>query len=123
VEDCGTMINPMIVEGQIIGGAAQAIGMVFYEQIVHDDRGQPLTTSLMDYLLPTAKEVAPVEIVHLHNPSKFLPGGVKPLGESAMVSLPGALLNAVNDALAHLDVFITDVPVTPERILDAITAS
>jgi carbon-monoxide dehydrogenase large subunit len=123
VEDCGTMINPKIVEGQIIGGAAQAIGMVFYEQIVFDDRGQPLTTSLMDYLLPTAKEVAPVEIVHLDNPSKFLPGGIKPLGESAMVSLPGALLNAVNDALAPHGVFITDVPATPERILDAMASA
>jgi CO/xanthine dehydrogenase Mo-binding subunit len=123
VEDCGTMINPMIVEGQIIGGAVQAIGMAFYEQIVFDDNGQPLTTSLMDYLLPTAKEAAPVEIVHLDNPSKFLPGGIKPLGESAMVSLPGALVNAVNDAVAHLGVFITDVPCTPERILDAIAAA
>jgi carbon-monoxide dehydrogenase large subunit len=123
VEDCGTMINPMIVEGQIIGGAAQAIGMMFYEQIVIDDRGQPLTTSLMDYLLPTVREVAPVDITHLHNPSKFTPGGMKGLGESAMVSVPGALLNAVNDALAHLGVFITDVPMTPERLLDAIASA
>jgi carbon-monoxide dehydrogenase large subunit len=123
VEDCGTMINPMIVEGQIVGGAAQAIGMMFYEQIVTDDAGQPLTTSFMDYLVPTVGEVAPVEIHHLINPSQFTPGGMKGLGESAMVSLPGALLNAVNDALAPLGVFMTEVPLTPERLVDAIAAA
>jgi carbon-monoxide dehydrogenase large subunit len=123
VEDCGPMINPMIVEGQIRGGIAQAIGMMLYEEIVFDDRGQPLTTSLMDYLVPTAREIPPIEIVHLENPSQFTPAGIKGLGESAMVSLPGAIMNAVNDALAPLGAFIGRVPITPERLVEAISSA
>ena len=120
VEDCGVMINPMIVDGQIMGGIAQAIGLALYEEVVYDEQAQPLTTSFMDYLLPVASQIPPVDIRHIETPSKFTPAGIKGLGESAMVSLPGAILNGVNDALAPLGVFIDQVPITPERVRAAI---
>ncbi len=120
VEDCGTMINPMIVEGQIRGGVAQGIGMALLEELVHDEIGQLLTTSFADYLVPSAHEVAPVEFEHLESPSRHTPGGVKGMGESGLIASPAALLNAVNDAIAPFGAVIRDTPVTPERVLRAI---
>jgi carbon-monoxide dehydrogenase large subunit len=122
VEDCGTMINPMIVEGQLRGGITQAIGATFLEEIVYDEQGQLLTTTFMDYLIPTASEVPPIEIIHIETPSKVTAGGVKGMGESAMIAAPAALVNAVNDALEPLGVYLTEVPLTPDRILSAIAA-
>ncbi|MBM3679409.1 MAG: xanthine dehydrogenase family protein molybdopterin-binding subunit, partial [Actinobacteria bacterium] len=123
VEDCGPMINPMIVEGQIRGGVAQAIGGALLEEMVYDDNGQLLTTTLMDYVLPTAVEVPAIEIHHLETPSEITPGGIKGMGESAMIAAPYALLGAVNDALAPLGALVLRLPVTPERVLDAIAAA
>jgi carbon-monoxide dehydrogenase large subunit len=120
VEDCGTMINPMIVEGQVRGGIAQAIGQAYLEEIVYDDQGQMLTTTYMDYLVPTAAEVPDIEIVHLQSPCAFSPGGIKGMGECGMISAPAALVGAVNDAIAPLGALIEHTPVTPERILIAL---
>lgn len=120
VEDCGRMINPMIVEGQIRGGVAQAIGMTLLEELVHDGEGQLVTTTLMDYLLPTSIDVPDIKIAHLETPSDLVPGGVKGMGESAMISAPAAILGAVNDALALVDASLEDFPASPQRIFDAL---
>jgi carbon-monoxide dehydrogenase large subunit len=120
VEDCGTVINPMIVEGQIRGGVVQAIGLALYERIVYDEAGQPLTTTYLDYLVPPVSVAPPIEIAHLETPSAVTPSGAKGMGESTMVSVPAAVLNAVNDAVAPLGARITHLPATPERVLAAI---
>jgi CO/xanthine dehydrogenase Mo-binding subunit len=88
--------------------------------MVYDDDGQLLTTTFMDYLLPTASEVPPIEIIHLETPSQTTAGGIKGMGESAMIAAPAAIVGAVNDALAPLGAALTEVPVTPQRVLSAI---
>jgi carbon-monoxide dehydrogenase large subunit len=120
-EDCGNMINPMVVEGQIAGGVVQGIGGVFYENFVYDDNGNPLTTTFLDYLLPTAAEVPDIEYGHVITPSTT-PGGFKPMGEGGAIVAPPALLNAVQDALAPFGARVTTQPVTPEVVLDLIAA-
>ncbi|HKP18544.1 MAG TPA: molybdopterin cofactor-binding domain-containing protein [Gaiellaceae bacterium] len=120
VEDCGTMINPTIVEGQLRGGITQAIGAAFLEEMTYDEHGQLLTSTFMDYLIPTASEAPEVEIIHIETPAKTTAGGVKGMGESAMIAAPAALVNAVNDALEPFGAFLTDVPLTPDRVLSAI---
>jgi carbon-monoxide dehydrogenase large subunit len=120
VEDCGQMINPMVVEGQIRGGIAQAIGSTLLEELVHDENGQLTTTTFMDYLLPTASDVPDIEIKHLQTPSDLVPGGIKGMGESAMISAPAAVIGAVNDALACRDIFLTEFPLSPQRIFAAL---
>ena len=120
VEDCGQMINPMIVEGQIRGGIAQAIGMTLLEELVHDENGQLVTTTFMDYLLPTASDIPDIEIAHLQTPSDLVPGGIKGMGESAMISAPAAIVGAVNDALACLDIAIEQFPISPERVFQSL---
>lgn len=121
VEDCGKMINPMIVEGQIRGGMAQAVGMTLLEELIYDDNGQLITTTFQDYLLPTALDIPDIEIKHLETPSSLVPGGIKGMGESAMISAPAAVAGAVNDALAALGVSIERFPASPQRIFDAIS--
>jgi len=120
VEDCGKMINPMIVEGQIRGGMAQGVGMILLEEILYDERGQLLTTTFQDYLLPTACDVPDIDIRHLETPSQLVPGGIKGMGESAMISTPAAVACAVNDAIAHLGARIDQFPATPQRVFEAI---
>jgi CO/xanthine dehydrogenase Mo-binding subunit len=120
VEDCGVLINPTIVEGQVHGGIAQAIGQAFYEELVYDTDGQLLTATLADYLPPTACEVPPIEILHLETPSPFTAGGVKGCGEAAMTGAPAAFLCAVNDALTPLGAELTELPITPQRIIAAL---
>jgi aerobic carbon-monoxide dehydrogenase large subunit len=116
VEDSGRIINPMIVEGQAIGGVAQGLGAALLEEIVHGDGGQPLTGSLMDYVIPTAVEMSPVEVMHLVEPSPSTLGGFKGVGEGGTIGAPAAIANAVADALAPLRVEITELPITPERL-------
>jgi carbon-monoxide dehydrogenase large subunit len=118
-EDCGQMINPNVVEGQIAGGVIQGIGGVFYEHMKYDEDGNPTTTTFMDYLLPTAAEAPDVEYGHVVTPG-LTPGGHKGLGEGGAIAAPAALLNAVRDALAPLGVSVTDQPVTPDRILELV---
>jgi carbon-monoxide dehydrogenase large subunit len=120
VEDCGTIINPMVVDGQIQGGVAQGIGMALYEQALYDENGQFLTGTLMDYLLPTTVDVPRVEIGHIESPSPLTPGGIKGMGEGGAIAPPAAIANAVADALATFGARVNAVPLTPERILSFI---
>lgn len=120
VEDCGQMINPMIVEGQIRGGMAQAIGSTLLEELVYDDNGQLTTTTFMDYLLPTSVDIPDVEIRHFETPSSLVPGGIKGMGESAMISAPAAVACAVSDALACFGVEFEQFPLSPERVFKAL---
>jgi carbon-monoxide dehydrogenase large subunit len=115
--DCGKVINPLIVDGQVHGGVAQGIGGALYEELVYDEHGQLLTGSLMDYLVPTAMEVPPIETVHLEYPSPRNPLGVKGLGEGGAISPPAAIANAIEDALEPWGVRITETPVSPARLL------
>ena len=117
VEDCGTMLNPLIVEGQIQGGVAQGIGMALYEHAIYDEYGQFLTGTLMDYLIPTAADVPQVEIAHLESPSPYVPSGIKGMGEGGAIAPPAAIANAVSDALRPFGVQVNTVPVTPEQVL------
>jgi carbon-monoxide dehydrogenase large subunit len=120
VEDCGRLINPAIVDGQVRGGVAQGIGGALYEECVYDGTGQLLTTSLADYLVPTTAEVPDIQVDHLETPSPFTVGGFKGVGEAGTAGAPGAILNAVNDALLPFGARITRQPITPERILLAL---
>lgn len=123
VEDCGQMINPMVVEGQIRGGVGQAIGSCLLEEIVHDEHAQIMSTTYMDYLLPTAMDIPDIEIEHLRTPSDLVPGGIKGMGESAMISAPAAVVGAVNDALACFGICIENFPISPERVFAALAAA
>ncbi|HEX4658977.1 MAG TPA: xanthine dehydrogenase family protein molybdopterin-binding subunit [Streptosporangiaceae bacterium] len=118
-EDCGNMINPMVVEGQIAGGVAQGIGGVFYERFAYDEDGNPLTTTFLDYQLPTAAEVPDFEYGHVVTPAPT-PGGFKGMGEGGAIASPAALINAVRDALRPFGARITAQPLTPEAIVRAI---
>jgi carbon-monoxide dehydrogenase large subunit len=126
VHDCGTMLNPAIVDGQIRGGVAQGIGGALYEEISYSPEGQPLTTSFMDYLLPTAAETPPIVIEHFESPSPTTALGVKGVGESGPIGPPAAITNAIADALAAWDIEIDATPVTPtvvRRLIRAAEAS
>jgi len=114
VEDCGTVVNPMIVDGQVHGGVAQGIGGALYEHLVYDASGQLLTTSLMDYLLPGATETPAIEVVHLESPSPHTPGGWKGMGEGGSINAPAAVVSAVNDALRPLGVVANRTPLSPD---------
>jgi carbon-monoxide dehydrogenase large subunit len=120
VEDGGTMVNPMIVDGQICGGTAQGIGTCLYEATPFDLQGQPLASTLIDYILPGATEVPNVRIFHMETPSPHTEFGVKGIGEGGAVGPPAALLCAINDALRSKGVAIHELPVTPGRILAAL---
>ena len=113
-EDCGVLINPMIVEGQVVGGIAQGIGAVLLEEIVYDSEGQLLTGTFMDYLIPSASEVPSVAITHLVTPSTVHELGTKGAGEGGTIGATAALANAIADALSLSDVRL---PLTPDRII------
>ncbi len=115
-EDCGPMINPSVVEGQIAGGVVQGIGGVLYEHLVYDDDGNPLATSFVDYLVPSAAEVPPIEYGHIETPSPG-PGGFKGVGEGGAIGAPPAVVNAVADALSPFGVTITRLPLSPSAIV------
>jgi carbon-monoxide dehydrogenase large subunit len=123
VEDCGTILNPTIVDGQIQGGVAQGIGGALYEEIVYDENGQLLTGTLMDHLPPTAADVPRVDIAHIETPSPHTAGGMKGMGEGGVIAAPAAIANAVADALSDLSPRVNRVPLTPERVLAMIDAS
>jgi carbon-monoxide dehydrogenase large subunit len=118
-EDCGPMINPSVVEGQIAGGVVQGIGGALFEHFVYDDDGNPLTTSLMDYLMPSAAEVPSIEYGHIETPSPG-PGGYKGVGEGGAIGAPPAVVNAVADALAPFGVEFTRLPLSPQRIVETL---
>lgn len=120
VEDGGTLVNPMIVDGQVLGGAAQGIGTALYEEMPFDEQGQPLAGTLADYLLPGATEVPDIDIVHMETPSPWTRFGQKGIGESGAIGPPAAIVNAINDALARLGAELTELPATPARVLAAL---
>ena len=123
VEDGGRLVNPMIVDGQIWGGAAQGIGTALYEEMPYDASGQPMAPTLGDYLLPGFTEVPEIDIHHMMTPSPHTEFGVKGLGEGGAIAPPAALGNAINDALKGLGAEIGETPMTPRRILEAIRAA
>jgi carbon-monoxide dehydrogenase large subunit len=120
-EDCGVMINPSVVEGQIAGGAVQGIGGALLEDFVYDDNGNPLTSTLVDYLLPTATDVPDIEYGHVETPGST-PGDYKGVGEGGAIGAPAAVANAVNDALSLVGASVAIAPFTPGRIVDALAA-
>jgi carbon-monoxide dehydrogenase large subunit len=121
VDDCGRVVNPALVEAQVHGGIAQGIGGALWERSVHDDLGQLVTATLMDYAVPTAAGLPFLEVHHLESPAPHIPGGFKGAGEAGTTGAPAAILNAVNDALAPLGAVLTEQPLTPERVWRAIT--
>jgi carbon-monoxide dehydrogenase large subunit len=116
VEDCGKVVNPMIVDAQVIGGVAQGIGSALYEHLRYDENGQLLTTSFMDYLVPTATEVPKLEIGHMETLTPLTVMGVKGMGEGGAIAPPAAIANAVADALAPFGAKVTELPLDPERV-------
>jgi len=120
VEDCGTRVNPMVVEGQTLGGVAQGIGTALYEESPFDPNGQPLASTLADYLLPGPTEIPAIRIYHLETPSPYTEFGIKGMGEGGAIAPPAVIFNAVNDALRPLGVELTETPLTPRRLLEAL---
>jgi carbon-monoxide dehydrogenase large subunit len=116
VDDCGTMINPMVVEGQVHGGIAHGIGNALLEEVAYDDAGQLMTGTLMDYALPRASDVPALDVHHVVTPSPLNPLGVKGAGEGGTLPAPAAIANAVVDALWHLGVRHIDIPITPAKV-------
>jgi len=119
-EDCGTMINPMIVDGQVLGGIVQGIGTALYEEIPYDKRGQPLVSNLADYMVPCAPEIPNVRIEHLVTPALTTEYGVKGLGEGGAIAPPAAIANAVADAFADIRANFNETPLSPRRVSEAI---
>ena len=120
VHDCGTLINPTIVEGQIQGGVAQGIGGALYERLHFDDSGQLVNASFMDFLMPTSMEIPVIEIAHLETPSPLNPLGVKGVGEAGTIPVASLVAEALEDALAPLGVRIHEMPLSPGRIRELI---
>jgi carbon-monoxide dehydrogenase large subunit len=123
VEDGGVLLNPMIVDGQVIGGCAQGVGTALYEEMPFDAHGQPLASTLADYMLPGASEVPNARIDHMETPSPYSSYGQKGIGEGGAIGPPAAIANAVNDALRPLGVAMTQLPITPQRIVAAVLAA
>ncbi len=121
-EDCGPMINPAVVEGQIAGGTVQGIGGVLLENLAYDDDGNPVATTFIDYLLPTSAEVPEIEYGHVVTPGPG-PGGYKGVGEGGAIGAPPAVINAVADALAPFGVTITRLPLSPEAVVNLVDQS
>ncbi len=120
VEDGGKLLNPMIVDGQVLGGLAQGIGTALYEEMPYDEMGQPLAGTLADYLLPGSSDVPDARLEHMETLSPWTTFGQKGIGESGAIGPPGAIINAINDALASIGAEVMDLPATPERVLAAI---
>jgi carbon-monoxide dehydrogenase large subunit len=120
VEDCGTVINPMLVDEQIRGGIVQGIGAALWEHCLYDENGQLLNGNMADYLVPMSGEIPDIEVAHVQTPTKTSELGAKGVGEAGTAGAPGAVMNAINDALAPLGARVTAQPCTPERVLKAL---
>jgi len=120
VDDCGRILNPLLVEGQVHGGLAQGIAQALYEEVLYDGEGNPLTGSLMGYEMPSAAELPSFETAHTETPTPLNPLGAKGIGESATIGSTPAVQNAVIDAVSHLGIRHIDMPLTPERVWRAI---
>ena len=116
--DCGKVINPLVVEGQVVGGVAHGVGNALFERMVYDDNSQPQSTTFAEYLLTTAPHMPNVEVHHMETPSPLNPIGVKGAGEAGTNPAIAAIVNAVNDALMPFGVWITEAPITPQRIVE-----
>jgi carbon-monoxide dehydrogenase large subunit len=114
-EDCGRIINPMIVDGQVHGGVAQGIGAALYEEMIYDEDGQLVSASLIDYVIPSAVEIPEIDVVHIESQSAVA-GGFRGMGEGGTIGAPAAIANAIADALSAFDINISILPMTPERL-------
>lgn len=123
VEDGGVLVNPMIVDGQVLGGAAQGIGTALYEEMLYDAAGQPQASTLADYMLPGATEMPGIKVLHMETPSPYTRFGQKGIGEGGAIGPPAAIANAVNDALKGMGAEVCDLPINPRRVLQAIRAA
>jgi carbon-monoxide dehydrogenase large subunit len=117
--DCGVVVNPLLVEGQIAGGTAQGLGGILLEEIAYDPQGQLRSGSLADYLVPTANDVPDMALAHQHSPSPLNPLGVKGVGEGGAVAPPAAIANAVADALSPFGAEFNTTPIKPQQIVEA----
>ena len=122
-EDCGKLVNPLIVDGQVHGGVAQGIGAALYEEVVYDEQGQINTASLADYLVPSACEIPSMQVAHLESSSPTTLGGFRGMGEGGTIGAPAAVANAVADALSPLGIEVNELPITPERLFRLIEAA
>lgn len=122
VDDCGIQVNPMIVHGQILGGIVQGIGTALYEEVRYDEMGQPQASTLADYLVPGCGDIPNIRLFNFETASPFTRFGVKGVGEGGAIAPPAAIVNAVNDALRFFGAEVSEVPVSPSRILDALDA-
>jgi carbon-monoxide dehydrogenase large subunit len=120
VDDCGTIINPMLVDEQVRGGVVQGIGGALYEECLYDERGQYLNATMADYLTPMAMEMPDIEVGHVETPTKDSELGAKGVGEAGTTGAPAAIMNAINDAIQPFGKHVSDMPFTPERILKAL---
>jgi aerobic carbon-monoxide dehydrogenase large subunit len=120
VEDCGVMINPMIVDGQISGGVVQGIGTALFEEIPYSDNGQPLATTFADYMVPTASDIPTIRIYHMLTPATTTEYGVKGVGEGGAIAPPAAIANAIADAFREINIGVNETPLTSQRIVKAI---
>jgi len=123
VEDCGTVINPLIVEGQLHGGVALGVGNSYYEQLIYDENGQLLNASFADYLIPTAYEVPRMEIAHLETPSPLNPLGSKGVGEGGAIPVPAVFAQALEDALSDYGIEILETPLSPNKLFELLRKS
>ncbi len=121
--DCGNVINPMIVHGQVVGGVAHGLGNAIFEQLRFDENGQPLTTTFADYLLPMATDMPRVELRHSETPSPLNPIGVKGAGEGGTIAVIAAIASAIEDALTPFGARVSEMPITPERIVELVAAA
>jgi carbon-monoxide dehydrogenase large subunit len=123
MHDCGRVINPMVVEGQVVGGVIHGVGNAFFERMVYDDQAQPLSTHFGEYLLPLATDSPNVEILHMETPSPLNPLGLKGAGEGGTIPAVAALVSAVENALEPFGVHIAEAPITPHRIVALLDAA
>ena len=121
--DCGTMVNPLLVEAQVVGGVAQGLGTALFEEIPYDGNGQPLASTFLDYVIPGFTEVPDVRVLHMQTPSPHTRFGIKGMGEGGAIAPPAVIVNAINDALRGLGARVDRTPATPERVLQAIAAA
>ena len=123
VSDCGRLINPMVVAGQIVGGVVHGIGNVLFERMVYDENAQPVTTNFGEYLLPAVTEMPRIELMHHVSPSPLNPLGVKGVGECGVIPAAAAIISAIENALEPFDVHVTETPIFPARIVELIATS
>ena len=121
--DCGVMVNPMLVDGQVCGGAAQGLGGALLEEFTYDKQGQLLNTTFADYMVPTACDIPHMDLMHQVSPSPLNPLGVKGLGEGGAIAPPAVIANAVSDALAEFKAEFNATPVKPQQINQAVRAA